>query len=74
MNEKVIKGIGIATTVIGLGVTVLTDWVNEQKIDAKISDKVAEAIRILEEIKNKGMSPQGLFFFSFIFHWSCFYS
>ncbi|CAK7007495.1 MAG: hypothetical protein EUB_01557 [Eubacterium sp.] len=51
MNEKVIKGIGIATTVIGLGVTVLTDWVNEQKIDAKISDKVAEAIRILEESK-----------------------
>ena len=28
-NGKIIKTIGIAVTVIGFGVNILTDWVNE---------------------------------------------
>ena len=29
-NGKIIKTIGIAVTVIGFGVNILTDWVNEK--------------------------------------------
>ena len=30
-NKNFIKAIGIAVTVIGFGVSILTDWVNEKK-------------------------------------------
>ena len=32
-NGKIIKTIGIAVTVIGFGVNILTDWVNEKKME-----------------------------------------
>ena len=35
-NKNFIKAIGIAVTVIGFGVSILTDWVNEKKMDEKI--------------------------------------
>ena len=43
MNGKITKSIGIAVTVIGFGVSILTDWVNEKKMDEKIEEKVNEA-------------------------------
>lgn len=43
-NKNFIKAIGIAVTVIGFGVSILTDWVNEKKIDEKIEEKVNEAL------------------------------
>ena len=42
-KSKWIKAIGVATTVIGVGVNLITDWVNEQKMDEKI-EKVSEAL------------------------------
>ena len=36
-NGKIIKTIGIAVTVIGFGVNILTDWVNEKKMDERIA-------------------------------------
>lgn len=43
-KSKWIKAIGIAATVIGVGVNFITDWVNEQKMDEKIEEKVSEAL------------------------------
>ena len=43
-NGKIIKTIGIAVTVIGFGVNILTDWVNEKKMDERIEEKVNEAL------------------------------
>ena len=42
-KSKWIKAIGVAT-VIGVGVNLITDWVNEQKMDEKIEEKVSEAL------------------------------
>jgi hypothetical protein len=44
MNGKLIKILGIAATVIGMGATLITDWVNDKKIDEKIEEKVNEAL------------------------------
>ena len=43
-NKNFIKAIGIAVTAIGFGVCILTDWVNEKKMDEKIEEKVNEAL------------------------------
>lgn len=44
MNHKMIKGIGVAATVISICACILTDWANEQKMDEKIEKKVDEAL------------------------------
>lgn len=43
-KSKWIKAIGVAATVIGVGVNLITDWVNVQKMDEKIEEKVSEAL------------------------------
>ena len=48
-KSKWIKAIGVAATVIGVGVNLITDWVNEQKMDEKIEAKVNEALAKKEE-------------------------
>lgn len=49
MNSKMIKAIGMAATIIGIGVNLLTDWVDEQKMDEKIEAKVNKALAKKEE-------------------------
>lgn len=44
LNGKMIKAIGMAVTILGVGVNLVTDWVNEQKMDEKIEEKVNEAL------------------------------
>lgn len=44
MTGAVIKGIGLVATVIGMGTSLITDWVNEKKMDEKIEEKVNEAL------------------------------
>ena len=44
MNHKMIKGIGVAATVISICEGILTDWANEQKMNEKIEKKVDEAL------------------------------
>lgn len=44
LNGKFIKTVSIAVTVIGAGVSILADWVNEKKMDEKIEKKVNEAL------------------------------
>lgn len=43
-KSKWIKAIGVAATVIGVGVNLITDWVNERKMDEKIEEKISEAL------------------------------
>lgn len=52
INRTLVKGIGLAATIIGVGATFVTDWVNEQKMDERIEEKVNEALaRRFEEDK-----------------------
>lgn len=44
MDSKLIKILGIAATAIGMGATLVTDWVNDKKMDEKIGEKVIEAL------------------------------
>ena len=44
LNEKSIKIIGIATSIVGMGVSVAADWVGEKKMDITIEKKIAEAL------------------------------
>ena len=48
-KSKWIKAIGVAATVIGVGVNLITDWVNEQKMDEKIEEKVSEKLSKLDK-------------------------
>lgn len=43
-KSKWIKSVGVAAAVFGVGVNLITDWVNEQKMDEKIEEKVSEAL------------------------------
>ena len=43
-KANIIKILGVAATVIGMGATLLTDWDNDKKMDEKIAEKVLEAI------------------------------
>lgn len=43
------KVVGIAATVIGLGASLLSDWVSDKKTDAEIAKKVDEAVKALKE-------------------------
>lgn len=49
INGKLIKVLGIAATVIGMGATLVTDWVNDKKMDEKIQEKVYEAFAKRDE-------------------------
>lgn len=49
MDSKLIKILGIAATAIGMGATLVTDWVNGKKMDEKIEQKVFEALTKINE-------------------------
>ena len=51
MNSKIIRIIGLAATVIGLGANLINDWADEQKMNEQIDKKVDEA---LAKSPNKG--------------------
>lgn len=44
MNRKSIKFLGTLVTAIGIGVNLITDWVNEQQMNKAIEEKVNEAL------------------------------
>lgn len=49
MNSKLIKILGMIATAIGMGATLVTDWVNDKKTDEKIEQKVIEALTKINE-------------------------
>ena len=44
MNGKWIKILGLTATAIGIGATLLTDWVNDKKQDGLIEKKIIEVL------------------------------
>lgn len=54
-KSKWIKAIGVAATVIGVGVNLITDWVNEQKMDEKLKKRSVK--HLPRETKMKRRSP-----------------
>ena len=44
MNGTVIKVIGIVSAVVGAAATLVGNWAGEKQQDAKIAEKVAEAL------------------------------
>lgn len=44
MNTKVIKVLGVVASVAGVAATLVSNWVGEKQTDAKITEKVAEAL------------------------------
>ena len=52
MNGKLVKGIGIAASIIGAVATVAGNWATSKETDSKITEKVAEAVA--EALFNKG--------------------
>ena len=48
MNK--IKVLGLVTSVLGVGVSLVSEYVNDKKLDGKIAEKVAEAINTASEV------------------------
>ena len=44
VNGKMIKVLGIAATAIGMCATLVTDWVDDKKMDEKIEEKLNKAL------------------------------
>lgn len=44
MNNTVLKVLGIGAAVAGAGISLLANFVSEKQTDAKIAEKVAEAV------------------------------
>lgn len=51
MNTKMMKIAGIATTVIGMGVTLANEWISNKQLDTKIAEEVSKAVA--EALKDK---------------------
>lgn len=43
-KKSTIKVLGVLASLIGIGLNHITDWVDEQKMDEKIEEKVNEAL------------------------------
>lgn len=48
MTAGVIKAIGIGASVLGVGATLISDWVNDIKMEETIEQKVNEAFAKFE--------------------------
>lgn len=44
LSGKLIKAIGLAATLVGMGATLVNDWVNERKMEEKIQEEVNKAL------------------------------
>lgn len=49
MTTKAIKVIGILAAIIGASASLVSDWADEQKLDAKIEEKVNEKLAVQSE-------------------------
>lgn len=43
-HEKAIKMLGVATTILGFGITFVESWISDKQMDDKIAEKVKEAL------------------------------
>ena len=48
-NAKLVKILGLVATAVGMGATLLTDWVNEKKMEEKIDECIDEKLAALND-------------------------
>lgn len=48
-NSKLVKILGLVATVGGVAITLLTDWVNEKKMDEKINECIDAKLAALND-------------------------
>lgn len=48
-NSKLIKILGMVATIGGVAATLLTDWVNEKKMDEKIDETINAKLAALDD-------------------------
>ena len=48
-NSKLVKMLGLIATVGGVAATLLTDWVNEKKMDEKINECIDAKLAALND-------------------------
>jgi len=48
-NSKSIRVLGLAATVIGAAAALVTDWVDQKKMDEKIEEKINEALALRDK-------------------------
>lgn len=58
-NAKLVKILGLVATAVGMGATLLTDWVNEKKMEEKIDERINEKLAALSVKKMR--SPNKVF-------------
>lgn len=56
-NAKLVKILGLVATAVGMGATLLTDWVNEKKMEEKIDECINEKLAHLAMKKMRRRSP-----------------
>ena len=44
MNEKILKILGVVTTILGVGVSLITNWIGDKNLDNKVNEAVAKAL------------------------------
>lgn len=44
LNSKTIKIIGVVTSLVGAGATLVSNWVGDKQLDEKIAEKVSKAV------------------------------
>ena len=49
INAKMVKILGIVATTVGTGVTLLTNWVNEKKMEERIDERINEKLAALND-------------------------
>lgn len=49
INAKMVKILGLVATVVGMGATLLTDWVNNKKMEEKIDERINEKLAALND-------------------------
>ena len=60
-NAKLVKILGLVATAVGMGATLLTDWVNEKKMEEKLMNASMRslphlAMKKMRRSPNKGSS------------------
>lgn len=49
INANMVKILGLVAATVGMGATLLTDWVNEKKMEEKIDECINEKLAALND-------------------------
>ena len=48
-NAKLVNILGLVAATVGMGATLLTDWVNEKNMEEKIDERINEKLAALSD-------------------------